>query len=138
MKMTGVLSGVEITTLADIPSAGSGLGSSSAVTVGLLHALFAYQGIQVSAYELAERACAIEIDYCGKPIGKQEQYIAALGGIRDERFQEHSLRHAAHANLTALKAKLARQPHGLAASIAKQLGNSRIRHWATPLHKSRS
>ncbi len=86
MKMTGVLSGVEITTLADIPSAGSGLGSSSAVTVGLLHALFAYQGIQVSAYELAERACAIEIDYCGKPIGKQDQYIAALGGIRDLRF----------------------------------------------------
>ena len=86
MKMTGVLSGVEITTLADIPSAGSGLGSSSAVTVGLLHALFAYQGIQVAAYELAERACAIEIDYCGKPIGKQDQYIAALGGIRDLRF----------------------------------------------------
>jgi len=86
MKMTGVHSGVEITTLADIPSAGSGLGSSSAVTVGLLHALFAYQGIQVSAHELAERACAIEIDYCGKPIGKQDQYIAALGGIRDLRF----------------------------------------------------
>src|SRR5258706_7368991 len=85
-KMPGVLSGVEITTLTDIPWAGSGLGSSSAVTVGLLHALFAYQGIQVSAYELAERACAIEIDYCGKPIGKQDQYIAALGGIRDLRF----------------------------------------------------
>jgi D-glycero-alpha-D-manno-heptose-7-phosphate kinase len=86
MKMTGVASGVEITTLADIPSAGSGLGSSSAVTVGLLHALFAYQGTQVSAEELAERACTIEIDRCGKPIGKQDQYIAALGGIRDIRF----------------------------------------------------
>ena len=79
-------SGVEITTLADIPSAGSGLGSSSAVTVGLLHALFAYQGRQVSAEELAERACTIEIERCGKPIGKQDQYIAALGGIRDIRF----------------------------------------------------
>jgi len=86
MKMTGVRNGVEITTLADIPSAGSGLGSSSAVTVGLLHALFAYQGLQVSGQELAERACTIEIDYCGKPIGKQDQYIAALGGIRDIRF----------------------------------------------------
>jgi D-glycero-alpha-D-manno-heptose-7-phosphate kinase len=86
MQMTGVTKGVEITTLADIPSAGSGLGSSSAVTVGLLHALFAYQGRQVSAEELAERACAIEIDRCGKPIGKQDQYIAALGGIRDIRF----------------------------------------------------
>jgi D-glycero-alpha-D-manno-heptose-7-phosphate kinase len=86
MLMTGVTSGVEITTLADIPSAGSGLGSSSAVTVGLLHALFAYTGRQVSGEELAERACRIEIDLCGKPIGKQDQYIAALGGIRDLRF----------------------------------------------------
>ena len=86
MRMTGVTNGVEITTLADIPSAGSGLGSSSAVTVGLLHALFAYQGRQVPAGELAERACAIEIDHCGKPIGKQDQYIAAFGGIRDIRF----------------------------------------------------
>jgi len=87
MQMTGVTNGVEITTLADIPSAGgSGLGSSSAVTVGLLHALFAYQGHQVSAQELAERACAIEIEHCGKPIGKQDQYIAAFGGIRDIRF----------------------------------------------------
>lgn len=86
MRMTGVTSGVEITTLADIPSTGSGLGSSSAVTVGLLHALFAYQGQQVSAGELAERACTIEIERCGKPIGKQDQYIAAFGGIRDIRF----------------------------------------------------
>jgi D-glycero-alpha-D-manno-heptose-7-phosphate kinase len=86
MLMTGVTSGVEITTLADIPSAGSGLGSSSAVTVGLLHALFAYRGHQVAAVELAERACEIEIERCGKPIGKQDQYIAAFGGIRDIRF----------------------------------------------------
>jgi D-glycero-alpha-D-manno-heptose-7-phosphate kinase len=86
MLMTGVTSGVEITTLADIPSAGSGLGSSSTVTVGLLNALYAYQGRQVSASELAHRACQIEIERCGKPIGKQDQYIAALGGIRDLRF----------------------------------------------------
>ena len=86
MLMTGVTGGVEITTLADIPSAGSGLGSSSTVTVGLLNALFTYQGRQVSALELAERACEIEIERCGKPIGKQDQYIAALGGIQDLRF----------------------------------------------------
>jgi D-glycero-alpha-D-manno-heptose-7-phosphate kinase len=87
MWMTGVTNGVEITTLADIPSAGgSGLGSSSAVTVGLLHALFAYRGRQVTAEELADRACIIELDRCGKPIGKQDQYIAAFGGIRDIRF----------------------------------------------------
>jgi D-glycero-alpha-D-manno-heptose-7-phosphate kinase len=87
MRMTGVAKGIEITTLADIPSSGgSGLGSSSAVTVGLLHALFAYQGRQVSAEELADRACTIEIEHCGKPIGKQDQYITAFGGIRDIRF----------------------------------------------------
>jgi D-glycero-alpha-D-manno-heptose-7-phosphate kinase len=86
MHMAGVRGGVEITTLADIPSAGSGLGSSSSVTVGLLHALFAYQGRQVTAEELAERACAIEIDRCRKPIGKQDQYAAAFGGICDIHF----------------------------------------------------
>src|SRR5438034_1297175 len=86
MHMAGVRGGVEITTLADIPSAGSGLGSSSSVTVGLLHALFAYTGRQLPAAELAEQACTIEIERCGKPIGKQDQYIAALGGIRDLRF----------------------------------------------------
>ena len=86
MLMTGVTGGIEITTLADIPSSGSGLGSSSSVTVGLLHALYAYTGRQVPAVELAERACEIEIERCGKPIGKQDQYIAALGGIRDLSF----------------------------------------------------
>lgn len=86
MHMAGVRGGVEITTLADIPSAGSGLGSSSSVTVGLLQALFAYQGHQLSAEELAERACAIEIDRCRKPIGKQDQYAAAYGGVCDIHF----------------------------------------------------
>ncbi len=86
LHMTGVRGGVEITTLADIPSAGSGLGSSSAVTVGLLQALFTYQGRQLTADELADRACAIEIDRCRKPIGKQDQYAAAFGGICDLEF----------------------------------------------------
>ncbi len=86
LHMAGVRTGVEITTLADIPSAGSGLGSSSSVTVGLLQALFAYRGRQLSADELADRACTIEIDRCGKPIGKQDQYIAALGGVQELRF----------------------------------------------------
>jgi D-glycero-alpha-D-manno-heptose-7-phosphate kinase len=86
MHMAGVRGGVEITTLADIPSAGSGLGSSSAVTVGLLHALFTYQGRPVTPEELADRACTIEIDRCRKPIGKQDQYAAAFGGICDIHF----------------------------------------------------
>ena len=83
MQMTGVCSGVEITMLADIPSSGSGLGSSSSITVGLLHALWAYQHQHCPAEELAEGACTIEIERCGKRIGKQDQYIAALGGIQD-------------------------------------------------------
>src|SRR6478609_7568491 len=86
LHMTGIRGGLEITTLADIPSAGSGLGSSSAVTGGLLHALFASLGRQVTAEELAERACAIEIERCRTPIGKQDQYAAAFGGICDLHF----------------------------------------------------
>ena len=86
MLMTGVTGGRDHHAGRHPVGGGSGLGSSSAVTVGLLNALFTYQGHQVSAEELAERACTIEIDRCGKPIGKQDQYIAAFGGIRDIRF----------------------------------------------------
>ncbi len=82
MRMTGVDSGIEIATMADIPSEGSGLGSSSAVTVGLLHALYAFKGELVTPETLARQACEIEIGVLGKPIGKQDQYIAAYGGLR--------------------------------------------------------
>lgn len=85
MRMARVTSGVEITTIADLP-AGIGLGSSSALTVGVLNALFAYKGIYVPPDELGERACRIEIDVVGKPIGKQDQYIAAHGGFQFVRF----------------------------------------------------
>jgi len=81
MKKTGVLKGVEITTLADVPSEGSGLGSSSSVTVGLLNAFYAYRGIQVTAETLARQACEIEIDILKSPIGIQDQYIAAYGNL---------------------------------------------------------
>ena len=81
MKRTGVKKGIEVTTLADIPSSGSGLGSSSAVTVALLHAFYAYQNVLVTARRLAQEACEIEIDILGKPIGKQDQYAAAYGGL---------------------------------------------------------
>jgi D-glycero-alpha-D-manno-heptose-7-phosphate kinase len=80
MKLTGMEKGVEVTTLADIPSEGSGLGSSSSVTVGLLHAFHLYQNNLVTAERLADEACRIEIDILGKPIGKQDQYVAAYGG----------------------------------------------------------
>ncbi len=88
MRRTGVGEGVEITTLADVPSEGSGLGSSSSVTVGLLNALYAYQGEQVPLERLAREACEIEIDILGKPIGVQDQYIAAFGGLRFFEFRK--------------------------------------------------
>jgi len=87
MRITGVTSGVEITTLADIPSAGSGLGSSSSITVGLLHALYTYTNQLVTAEQLARQACEIEIERIGKPIGRQDQYAAAYGGINEFRFR---------------------------------------------------
>jgi D-glycero-alpha-D-manno-heptose-7-phosphate kinase len=80
LKMTGIKTGIEITSIADIP-AGTGLGSSSSFTVGILNALYAFQGRYVSAKELAARACEIEIDLLGEPIGKQDQYAAAYGGL---------------------------------------------------------
>jgi D-glycero-alpha-D-manno-heptose-7-phosphate kinase len=86
MRMTGVTGGVEVTTLSDIPSEGAGLGSSSSFTVGLLNAFHMYQGEQVTAEQLAREACEIEIERLGKPIGKQDQYIAAYGGLRSFRF----------------------------------------------------
>jgi D-glycero-alpha-D-manno-heptose-7-phosphate kinase len=79
------VSGVEITCTADIP-AGTGLGSSSTFTVGLLHTLACYQGKYLSKSRLAERACDIEINKLGGPIGKQDQYAAALGGLNFIRF----------------------------------------------------
>jgi D-glycero-alpha-D-manno-heptose-7-phosphate kinase len=82
LRLVGVNAGIEITTMGDIPSAGSGLGSSSTVTVGALHALHSLHGNLVGAETLAEQACAIEIDILHKPIGIQDQYIAALGGLR--------------------------------------------------------
>lgn len=81
LRHVGIDGGVEITTIADIPSKGTGLGSSSTFTVGLLHALNAYQGRYVSAERLGAEACTIEIDICGEPIGKQDQYAAAYGGF---------------------------------------------------------
>jgi D-glycero-alpha-D-manno-heptose-7-phosphate kinase len=86
MHLTGVDRGIEITTLADVPSSGTGLGSSSSITVGVLQALYTYQGRIVEAEALARQACDIEIQRCRKPIGKQDQYIAAYGGMRQIRF----------------------------------------------------
>jgi D-glycero-alpha-D-manno-heptose-7-phosphate kinase len=80
MRKVGVTSGMEISSIADIPS-GTGMGSSSSFTVGLLHCLHAIKREYVSQEQLAREACEIEIDILGEPIGKQDQYAAAFGGL---------------------------------------------------------
>lgn len=89
LRKTGITHGVEISTMADIPSEGSGLGSSSSVTVGLLNAMYNYLGTPTDHERLAREACEIEIDVLGKPIGVQDQYIAAYGGQRFIRFRRN-------------------------------------------------
>jgi hypothetical protein len=81
LKLVGVTDPhIELTSMADIPG-GTGLGSSGSFTTALLKALHAYKKNLVSPAELAEQACDIEINKLGEPIGKQDQYIAAIGGI---------------------------------------------------------
>jgi D-glycero-alpha-D-manno-heptose-7-phosphate kinase len=85
MKRFGLTKGIEIVSLADIP-AGTGLGSSSCYLVGLLNALRALMQKPVPPQELAEEACHIELDLLSKPIGKQDQYLAAFGGLTSLRI----------------------------------------------------
>lgn len=82
LRKTGIRKGVEVATMGDIPSSGSGMGSSSTVTVGLLNAFYHYLGEPRDSATLAREACEIEIEILGKPIGIQDQYIAAHGGQR--------------------------------------------------------
>jgi D-glycero-alpha-D-manno-heptose-7-phosphate kinase len=81
LELLGIDGGVEITSVADIPSHGTGLGSSSCFAVGLLNVLHAYLGRHVSAAELGRLSCLIEIEKCLEPIGKQDQYASAYGGF---------------------------------------------------------
>jgi len=89
MRKTGISKGIEVITVADIPSEGSGLGSSSSLTVGLLNAFYAYKGELVSVERLAREACEIEIETLEKPIGKQDHYIAAYGDLRKFVFKSN-------------------------------------------------
>jgi D-glycero-alpha-D-manno-heptose-7-phosphate kinase len=86
MKITGIREPVEITSFADIPSKGSGLGSSSSFAVGLISALRAYQGLPVTAEISASLACEVEIGRLGETLGKQDQYAAAYGGLNGITF----------------------------------------------------
>jgi D-glycero-alpha-D-manno-heptose-7-phosphate kinase len=89
MKLLGIRGGIEITSVADIPGKGTGLGSSSSFTVGLLNALHAFANRHASADKLAQESCEIEIGRCGEPIGKQDQYAAAFGGFSFIQFNQN-------------------------------------------------
>lgn len=86
LDLLGIHGGIEITSIADIPSTGTGLGSSSCFTVGLLNALYAYTHRRAGQERLAREACEIEIDRLKKPIGKQDQYASAYGGLTYYQF----------------------------------------------------
>ena len=88
LKKLKIFRGIEVTFLSDIPADGSGLGSSSSVTVGVLNALYSFKGLTVSAEQLAKEAIEIEVDILKKPIGIQDQYIAAYGGLRYFEFEK--------------------------------------------------
>ena len=88
LELLNIKGGIEITSISDIPSQGSGLGSSSSYTVALLHALYAYKGHNASKEELGRLSSHIEIDLCGDKIGKQDQYAAAFGGLNLIEFNE--------------------------------------------------
>lgn len=90
LKFLGIKNGLELTSIADIPSSGSGLGSSSSFTVALLSSLYSYLGKKISLNMLAENAAKIEIELCNSPIGKQDQYIASYGGLTTFEFKTNS------------------------------------------------
>ncbi len=101
MRATKVTEALEIHTIADIPAEGTGLGSSSSLTVGLLNALYAYRGVLKDPAELAEEACKIEIEVLGGTLGKQDQYIAAFGGLHFFEFHPDDTVRATPIPLTA-------------------------------------
>jgi D-glycero-alpha-D-manno-heptose-7-phosphate kinase len=89
LRKTGIHRGIEVATMGDIPSSGSGMGSSSTVTVGLLNAMYQYLNEPRDPETLAREACEIELDVLKKPIGMQDQYIAAFGGQRFVSFERN-------------------------------------------------
>jgi len=133
MRKTGVEKGVEITTLADTPSEGTGLGSSSSVTIGLLNLFYLYQAKSQPAEKLAEEACEIEIDILKKPIGKQDQYAAAFGNLNIIRFNpddtisveplvvEEGIKHALEANLMLIYTGMTRNSGEILSEQSKNI-----------------
>lgn len=91
LKMFGITNNIEICSFSDVPTKGTGLGSSSSFTVGMLNALYNHTRTPYNKRDLAEKACEIEIDRCGDPIGKQDQYAAAYGGFNVIRFDNNDV-----------------------------------------------
>ena len=89
MKLLGIGTGIQIVSITEVPSGGTGLGSSSSFLVGLLNALHTWIGETVSPRQLAEEAVKIERNILGEPGGKQDQYIAAYGGIQYMQFERN-------------------------------------------------
>ena len=87
LRFLGIENGIEVVSISDIPSRGTGLGSSSTFLVALLHALHSYKGEFVSAEELAREAVKVEREILGEEGGKQDQYIAAYGGTNFMKFR---------------------------------------------------
>lgn len=81
LRIVGISQGVEVVTISDVPTKGSGLGSSSALAVGLLNALYAFKGHRASPEVLAQQACKLEIEILGAPIGRQDQHSVSYGGF---------------------------------------------------------
>ncbi|MEK7702480.1 MAG: galactokinase [Nitrospirota bacterium] len=99
MRIMGVENALEIISMADVP-AGTGLGSSSCYAVGLLHALHTLKREPIPLHDLAEKGCQIEIELLGKPIGKQDQYMAAFGGLTVLDIDKDGTVHVRKANVS--------------------------------------
>ena len=91
LKYYKIKNGVEVVTIADIPSSGSGLASSSALTVGLSNALSKFKNLKISKEIMSKDACNIEIKKCKKPIGMQDQYSTAYGGLNRIEFYKNKV-----------------------------------------------
>ena len=92
LKFFKIEDSIEVVTVADIPSSGSGLASSSALTVGLVNALSSYKNLEINKKTLAKKACEIEINKCEKPIGMQDQYSTAYGGFNKIEFFDNRVK----------------------------------------------
>lgn len=131
LKRFGIKTGVEIASFSDITTRGSGLGSSSTYTVGLINAMYNMNKLGYTRRDLAEMACEVEINDLGEPIGKQDQYAAAFGGFNSIRFNGSEVEVApvpvSHSTLSVLNDRLMCFSTGMtreaSSVLSQQVGN---------------